>query len=114
MSDFILKAYKVTVEGFPPVQYYAKSHGKARAKAWRDFQSVCQDCTFKDFMSLASVSRSTFTPNNFGSEIKVGGNRAFYVKHAGGNSIAFVLPDSDNILLSHEIDVVWPEGKPAP
>lgn len=103
MSAFVLKPFEVSVAGFPPATYSAKTRGKALAAAWGDYRS-CSDTSFGDFLRIA-IARRTECPNpRYGEEIIVGGRPAFYV---GENRqyVQFVLPDSEVILNSHPLDV---------
>lgn len=101
-EGLVVKAYTVTVDGYTAVRYVAKSAGKARAAAWRDFQIV-GPCSFKDFMRRASV-RSASPGATFGTPITVGGEPAFQVGY-DGHYVQFVRPDSDVVLNSHPNDV---------
>lgn len=49
-----LKTYAVSVDGFPPAVYSAKSPAAARAEAWRNY-SECRDCTFREFLRISRV-----------------------------------------------------------
>ena len=49
-----MRTYEVTVDGFPPVIYSAASSGKARTRAWHDFNNAF-DCTFKNFLRISRV-----------------------------------------------------------
>lgn len=98
----IVKHYTVYVEGFGPQSYAAASAGKARAQAWRDYSS-CWDVTFGDFLKVSRVYRSD-PPARFGERIKVSGRPAYRVGF-NGQYVRFVWPDSDQVLLSHPLDV---------
>lgn len=101
---FLLKAYSVSVSGFPDAPYYAASPAKARAAAWRDYSHAYDHCSFKDFMKQSSVRRAQSTPPRFGDKIEVAGAEAYWVK-SDGHYVWFVRPGQSQILLSHPNDV---------
>jgi hypothetical protein len=104
MSDgFTLRPYEINVTGFPPAFYYASTPARARTKAWRDFTSAW-DTTFRDFLKMSSVRRCD-PPADFGTPIMVSGAPAFQAGPQRANQVPFVRPGSDQIMLSHEMDV---------
>ena len=108
---FLLKRYAVKVRGFETVTFDAKTHGQARAAAYRAFCSYSDATNFKEFLRLiVSVTRDKKTPQKYGENIKVMGEPAYYVSH-DGNYIQFVRPGSTTILNSHPLDVEFKEGK---
>jgi len=106
--DFRVKRWECNVNGHAPVYIFAASRGKAFAECWRRYTSA-YDCTFKRFIQIARVGRaSEHHLPHFGDPITVGGEPAFYVGYAGGNSIHFARPGSDDVSLTHELDAVLP------
>jgi hypothetical protein len=103
MSRCIIKTYEVSVIGYPSAPYSAKSAGRARAIAWREY-SECRNCTFKDFMRISAVRRIP-NPPGVGEAIMVGGKLGFRAVGWNGQYVRFVWPDSDVVLCSHPLDV---------
>jgi hypothetical protein len=97
-----IKTYSVTVQGFPPVNYSARSAGKARARAWRDYISA-YDVSFGKFLSIASVCVID-DPPGIGRRVLVGGEPATVVT-GYGQYVHFMRDDSDVVLCSHPNDV---------
>ena len=107
MGTFLIKRWECIVNGHAPVTILAASRGKARAKAWRSYTNAF-NCTFKRFIQISTVRRDHATPAHFGAPITVSGAPAFFIAHAGGNSLKFALPDSDGVSLTHELDASLP------
>lgn len=97
----IVRPWLVTVGSFRGQVYVARSRGKALAKAWRDYQ-VLGPTSFGDFLRIATVERSHMV--GFGRRIRVAGLPAYRVGERG-QYVAFVRPDSDEVLLAHPLDV---------
>ena len=104
-ESFCLKPFTVTVAGFPSAFYAARTRQQATARCWRDYRSY-QDIAFKDFLKIATVSK-TEARRGFGEPIIVGGLAAFRVsgEPSINNYIKFVRPGSDQIVYSHPNDV---------
>lgn len=104
---FILKRYNVSVVGFSDVVFCASTPGRARSRAWDAYNSA-YPCSFKRFLQISRVTRNHQPLAHFGDPITVGGEPAFFVGYAGGNSIHFVRDDSDDVRLTHELDATLP------
>lgn len=102
---FVLKQYEVSVVGYGAAVFYAKNKNQARMRAFRAMQSANNAITFKRFLQLVVGIDRVEKPDGFGRPIEVNGKAAHWVEHAGGNSVRFTYPDSDKILLTHELDV---------
>ncbi|UWQ77594.1 hypothetical protein K3725_09685 [Leisingera sp. S132] len=101
----ILKKYEVTVQGYGAGQFYAKNKNQARVRAFRSLQNVNDRITFKSFLKIVGNIALQEAPDGFGAPILVNGKPAHFLEHAGGNSIRFCYPDSDTMLIVHELDV---------
>jgi len=108
-QDFILKQFRVSVDGFDSHVYHARSRQKALANAWRDFCSYRDDVDFKAFLRMARAQQEE-PDERLGEPIIVGGRPAFYVSH-NRQYIRFVRPDTDVILSSHPFDVEPPSAR---
>jgi len=106
---FILKRFVVGVHGYGNNHFYAKNKNQARMRAFRALQSTNSAITFKRFLQILSFIKPAESPAGFGQGILVQGKPAHWIENAGGNSIRFCWPDSDQILLSHELDVTFPK-----
>ena len=100
-----VRTYEITVRGFPPALYSARTPAKARARCWRDYQGMGDTGeNFRDFLAKSSIRRVP-DPPGIGERILVGGVPA--VRVIGyGQYVHFMRDDSDVILCSHPADVV--------
>lgn len=99
-----IRTYEVTVRGFPPALYSARSPAKARTNCWRDYCSA-YDATFRHFLTISSVRRVD-DPPGVGRRILVGGELATVVyTHRVGGYVYYMRDDSDVIICSHPLDV---------
>ncbi|MDE4176339.1 hypothetical protein PXK01_19460 [Phaeobacter sp. PT47_59] len=73
--------------------------------AFYAMQRATGGMAFKRFLQIVGPIRETPMPSGAGRAIEVLGSPAYWVEHAGGNSVRFVRPGSDTILLSHEADI---------
>ena len=107
--EFVLRPYVVSVEGFGCATYHART--PARARVWAFDSAAFNGWTFKQFLQRSRLWRAPKHDPNYGREIIVAGERAFYVT---GNSqyIQFVRPNSDVILNTHPYDVEPKELRP--
>lgn len=97
-----VRTYEVSVDGFPPGLYSARSPAKARVRAWREY-TAAYDATFKQFMKISRVRRAA-DPPGIGRRVMVAGQPAT-VAIGHGHYVYFVRDDSDNVLCSHPMDV---------
>lgn len=99
-----IRTYEVTVTGFPPVLYSARTPGKAMAMCYRDYGIMDDRICFKDFMRKARVRRAP-DPPGIGERILVGGLPATRcIGH--GPYIYFMRDDGHSVLCSHKADVI--------
>lgn len=99
-----IKTYEITVRGFPPMLYSARSRAQARARCWRDY-SVMDDreTRFVDFLKRSTI-RAVPNPPGIGERIKVAGELATRVI-GHGQYTYFMLDGSDTILCAHPSEV---------
>lgn len=98
-----IKAFSVTVEGFSPVTYCARSPAKARARCWRAF-TASHTCTFRRFLEISTISRIENQPG-VGDRVLIAGLPATRVIDGGGQYVAYMRDDKDEIFYSHPLDV---------
>lgn len=98
----LIKQYTVLVNGYPDVQFLAASPGKARAVAWRSYQSSHSNCTFKQFLKISRVRRAGM-PKGW-RRILVNGKAAWFLGKRG-NGVTFCRDDSETVLYVHEMEV---------
>lgn len=109
-AEFLIKRWGVSVIGHPVVDILAASRGKATAEVWRRYSSA-YDCTFKRFLTITRVARSTSpAPAHFGEHIHVSGSWAFFCGMSGPNFL-FARPGEDRVFTSHPLDVMRPWEK---
>lgn len=107
-----IRTFGVKVKGFPEQLYSARSPGKARAQAWRNYADA-YDVTFRQFLGISTVRRAA-DPPAANQRVLVLGTPATTVLASGGNYIAFMRDDSDTIFYAHPSDVTpMPAGEPA-
>lgn len=99
-----VSTYEITVRGFPPMLYSARTPSKARARCWRDY-GIMDDrvTTFKDFLLMSSLKKVP-NPRGIGERILVAGLPATRVI-GFGQYTHFMRDDSDTILLAHPSEV---------
>ena len=107
MGKFLIKRWTAQVNGHADVIILASTRGKAFAECWRRYTSA-YDCTFKRFIQIARVTRNHDIPPHFSASITVDGEPAFFIEHAGGNSLHFSRPGSDVVSLTHRLDAFLP------
>lgn len=105
-----IKTYGIFVEGYGHHSYSARSPGKARAAAFRDF-GVCSDIDFRGFLKISRCVRVA-DPPGVGRRIKVAGEEATTVI-GYGQYVHYMRDDSDAIICSHPLDVTYLDGAPA-
>jgi hypothetical protein len=97
-----IKTYAITVQGFPPALYSARSPSSARARCWRDYAST-SDVPFRDFLKMSKIHRAE-NPPGIGERILVGGLPATRVI-GFGQYVHYMRDDGDVIARAHPADV---------
>lgn len=97
-----LRAYQVAVTGFPPAIYSARTPAKARTRAWHDYQAA-YECTFKEFMRLARVTRAAWEDGRH-THVLVSGKPATLVIHPYRRDL-FMYDGSDNVMCAHHSEI---------
>ncbi|MFZ3482160.1 hypothetical protein [Sphingomonas sp. 3-13AW] len=108
--DFLLRPFRVTVEGFDAFTLHAASRGKALSAAWDSYNSARDPISFGEFMKMAKVARGSASAD-FGREIRVAGRRAFYVSW-DTHYIQFALPKATSYSNTHPLDATTISGEP--
>ncbi len=98
-----IRTYEVSVRGFPPALYSARSPAKARARCYREYCATFDGVSFGEFLSRSSVRRAS-DPPGIGERIIVGGLPATRVI-GYGQYVHYMRDDSDTVLCSHPLDV---------
>ena len=99
-----IRTYQVSIDGYSPALYCARSRGKATARAFNDFRTMWE-VTFGEFLHRARVTRVP-DPLGVGDRIMVAGLPATRVYHpCAGHYVWFMRDDSDVVLCSHPLDV---------
>ncbi len=101
---FILKAYYVSVDGFPASPRFASSPAKARYQAYTDY-SECRDISFRDFMKISRCTRAYEAPEYFGEPLTINGLKGFFVSR-NSQYVQFVYAGEDVIFNVHPMDVM--------
>lgn len=104
MSGLIVKTFAVAADGFPAMNWTAKSRSKALALAWDSYRSY-RDIAFKEFLRIARSWRVA-NPDGFGRSITVCGEPAFWISQ-NSQYVRFVRLDSDVVLNAHPSDVTF-------
>jgi hypothetical protein len=105
-----IKTYAVTVEGFGPIQFSARTAAKARAACYRQYLHYDDRCTFQKFLQMSSIRRVT-DHRSVGKRVLVDGKPATTVLPACGYDEihppmpAYMRDDSDVIFTAHRLDV---------
>lgn len=122
--------FEVTVEGYDPFTVSARNRGAALYNKWIDFSDVWPDCTFRHWLNLARVRRSShaigpdpydYVRRNYDRDIRHGTRvtitgegrdlegRAGTVVHPGRTSTAYahvVLDGDDHAIIIHPLSVI--------
>lgn len=100
-----IKTYEITVRGFPPGLYVARSPAKARWNCYGDYCAAFDNTSFKDFLKISSL-RTVPNVAPTGERVLVSGVPATRVAYPGNsNYVAFMWDDRDGIFFSHPLDV---------
>lgn len=103
-GKMLIKAWSVTVLGHSDVvQCFTVSRGKALASGFRAYRQAYQDTTFKHWLTIARVGRSSMTPKGFGQPIKVNGEDAFFIQHRV-NTVTYCRPGGVVTGNAHELE----------
>lgn len=102
-GGFLLKAYRVTVEGFPGYLYYTTTYGRALAEAWRSYCSY-REVSYREFLRIARGWREDPMRPDFGLPITVGGKPAFFVD-SNNQYVQFTRPGCTDYFNAHPFDV---------
>lgn len=97
------REYAVAVLGFPPTIVIASSASQARARAWREYQSYDDRCSFKKFMGICKSIK--LTKRDF-QQIAVNGKPARLLpsESLDQNTVKFVYAGTDVIMRAHHME----------
>lgn len=109
-EGFMLKAFSVSIEGFPPYRYYAASRGHALRDSWNAYCSY-RPISFKEFLTIARCRREDPINDRFGQPISVGGKPAFFVS-LNNQYVQFSRPGGTEYFNAHPYDVEPEEFRP--
>jgi hypothetical protein len=98
-----IRTYAVSVDGYGEVVYSARTPGKARARAYRDFTHVSEK-SFGDFLRISRCRRIS-DPPGAGERIVVADLPATRCLPLDRHYVYFMRDDSDEVLCSHPLDV---------
>lgn len=101
-----VRAYEITVRGFPPVLYSARSPAKARSRCWRDYQVYDDRCGFAEFLKLSSIRRAPEADCRH-TRILVCGKPATQIIHPHRRDL-FMYDGSDHVMSAHPSEVTAP------
>lgn len=99
-----VRAFTVTVSGFGPMTYSARSAAHARSRCFRDYQSYDDSVTFKDFLRLSVVRRDP-TRDADHKRILVCGKPATRIISNRGHSIEFMYDGRRDVCVAHPLEV---------
>ena len=105
VADEEIHTYEITVQGFPPDRYSARTPANARAQCWRAYQSYRPECGFGEFLAISTLRRVP-NPPGIGDRIMVCGAAATRVIGRHSQYVAFMRDGEGVILFSHPADVV--------
>lgn len=109
---FVLKAFRVSVEGFASWNYYARSRSAALGKAYGDWRELRDEGDFGTFLKIARCEREDgFKPARFGDPITVNRKPAFFVTN-DRQYVQMVWPGSDHVSNAHPLEVLPIEYRP--
>jgi len=99
-----IRTYSVTVEGYAPVLFSARSPSKAR---WLAYQAYTEafDCSFTRFLALLGSVRQVDNPPGIGARFLVCGRPATRVLGRSPEGLYFMRDDSDVIMVAHPSEI---------
>lgn len=100
----VIVTLEVGVMGYGSAKFSGVTYNAAFVRAWRSFQSA-RDCTFKEFMKIASRHRVP-NPRGVGDRIQVLGRDAWLIK-PDDHSPLFTYVGETRVLTAHHSDVVY-------
>lgn len=107
-----VRCYEITVRGFPPMLYSARSPAKARTRCWHDYLSYDGSVSFGDFLRLSTV-RSAEPPPGAHERILVCGKPATRIIERPGGGNLFMYDGSDTVMRAHDMEIApHPTGEP--
>lgn len=95
--------YEITVDGYSPMLYSARSPAKARWRCYQDYLAV-YDCSFSRFLARLSIRR-VGNPPRIGERILVCGKPATRVIGRTPNGNYYMYDDSDVIYTAHDSEI---------
>lgn len=107
-----IRTYEVTLRGWPPHPYSARSPAKARVQCWRAYSAYDDRCDFKSFLKLVQSVRVVADPPGIGERILVCGRPATRVLGGikSGRANYFMWDDGDEILTAHPSEIARAEA----
>ena len=97
-----VRAYQVTVEGFPPMLYSGRTPAAARTRAWHDF-TAAYECNFGQFLKLSRVSRAAWADGQH-RRVIVLGKPATIIIHPYRRDL-FMYDDSNVVMCAHHSEI---------
>ncbi|WP_156518332.1 hypothetical protein [Sphingobium sp. EP60837] len=107
---FLIKPFRVSVDGFSPQLYYAASRALALRDAWWGYRNY-REVTFKEWLRMARCWREDEIGDQFGAPITVCGKPAFFVTH-NNQYVQFSRPGGTEYFNAHPFDVEPAEFRP--
>ena len=108
-----VKTIEVTVKGFPPVLVSHRTPSKAFARAWEQYCSYDDGCSFGKFMQIAR-RKTVDNPPGVGEAVTVLGRSAWTVEPRQ-HTTKFIYCDGGPIMSAHHSEIVPghdSEGRP--
>lgn len=99
----LLKAFEVTVQGFEPIIYSGRTAAKARRRAYRDYCSYDDRCTFAAFLKISTVRRAPHHDARH-KRVLVCGKAATIIIHPNRTDL-FVYDGSDDVMSAHPTEI---------
>lgn len=111
-GEFVLKVYRLSVDGHGEWPYYARSRASAIGKAYHDWRSLRDEGDFKTFLRIVRCRTDGATfPSRFGDPITVNGRPAFFVEN-NRQYVRLVWPGGDHVSNAHPLEVKPIEYRP--
>lgn len=106
---FLMKRWRVSVDGYGTGAYDATSRGKALSDAWRS--DAFAHLSFKQFLGVARCQQEVDLPARYGDPITVAGHLGFFIEN-NRQYVRFAVPGGDGVLCAHPYEVLPVEYRP--
>ena len=100
-----IRSYAVTVGDFDPVVYHRRTPAQARMAAWNSYLHYDSQCSFRQFLSISSITRVP-SPAPVGELVTVCGKPAELISLSHRGDPEFMYVGSNTVMRAHYSELV--------